>query len=137
MPIRENENTLAEKFADHLMSKIDKICQALKIFKNFKPEVKDVTRFDDFQDLTEDANKRFCPSSTTNELHTIKELEQCAVTINNWMNKNKLKMNTSKTEFIMFGGRPQLNKCFTKVIDIAGDKIESEFCIRYLGAFLD
>ena len=36
------------------------------------------------------ANKRFCPSSTTNELHTIKELEQCAVTINNWMNENKL-----------------------------------------------
>ena len=81
------------------------------------------------------ANKRFSPSSTTNELHAIKELEQCAVAINNWMNENKLKMNTSKTEFIMFGSRPQLNKCFTKVIDIAGDKIESECCIRYLGAF--
>lgn len=54
MPIGENENTLAEKFADHFMSKIDKIRQALKDFQNFKPDVKDVPRFDDFQDLTED-----------------------------------------------------------------------------------
>ena len=53
------------------------------------------------------------------------------------MNENKLKLNTSKTEFIMFGSRPQLNKCRTKNIEIAGDKIESESCIRYLGAYLD
>ena len=54
MPIGENENKLAEKFADHFMSKIDKIRQALKDFQNFKLNVKDVPRFDDFQDLTED-----------------------------------------------------------------------------------
>ena len=62
------------------------------------------------------------------------------MTINNkilWVFLPTLKMNTSKTEFILFGSRPQLNKCFTKVIDIAGDKIESECYKRYLGAFLD
>ena len=53
------------------------------------------------------------------------------------MCENKLKMNTSKTEFIMFGGKAQLDKCCTEDINIAGDDIRSEKCIRYLGAFLD
>ena len=83
------------------------------------------------------ASKRFLPSSVNNELKAIAELEQCALIINNWMHENKLKMNTSKTEFIMFGGKAQLNKCSTKVINIAGDIIQSEKYIRYLGAFLD
>ena len=83
------------------------------------------------------ANKRFCPSSPKNEIEAIKQLEQCALTINDWMNNNKLKMNTKKTEFILFGSRAQLNKCNTKEINIAGDTVGSVNCIRYLGAWLD
>ncbi len=83
------------------------------------------------------ANKRFRPTSANSESNAIQELEQCALTINNWMNENTLKMNTSKTEFIMFGSRQQLDKCNIKQINIASDYIEVESCIRYLGAFLD
>ena len=46
------------------------------------------------------------------------------------MNANKLKMNTSKTEFIIFGSRKQLDKCSTNVININGDEIDSEHCIN-------
>ncbi len=53
------------------------------------------------------------------------------------MNGNKLKMNASKTEYIVFGSRPQLNKCNTQDIDVCGDKIKRQSSIRYLGAFLD
>ena len=53
------------------------------------------------------------------------------------MSNNKLKMNASKTEFIVFGSRPQLNKCTTEEITVCGDKIKSQSSIRYLGAFLD
>lgn len=53
------------------------------------------------------------------------------------MKQNKLKMNSSKTKFILFGSRQQLEKCSVTEIDIAGDKIKSVSCIRYLGAFLD
>jgi hypothetical protein len=53
------------------------------------------------------------------------------------MKQNKLKMNSSKTEFILFGSRQQLDKCSVTEIDIAGDKIKITKCIRYLGAFLD
>ena len=40
------------------------------------------------------------------------------------MNNNKLKMNASKTEFIIFGSRQMLAKCSTDVVNIAGDDIK-------------
>jgi len=83
------------------------------------------------------AQKRFKPTSREVEVRSINELEQCAISINDWMNNNKLKMNSSKTEFIMFGSRQMLAKCSTDVINIAGDDIKRERVIRYLGAFLD
>ena len=46
-------------------------------------------------------------------------------------------MNASKTEFILFGSRQQLNKCITKDIVVCGDKIDVQKHIKYLGAFLD
>ena len=49
---------------------------------------------------------------------------QCALIINDWMTENKLKMNASKTEFIMFGSRQQLDKCVTTSINIANDNIK-------------
>ncbi|CAG2186089.1 unnamed protein product [Mytilus edulis] len=82
------------------------------------------------------ANKRFVPT-LTNEMDAIRDLQDCAVHINTWMNSNKLKMNNAKTEFILFGSRHQLSKCQTKEIIICGDVIKSKTCIRYLGAFLD
>ena len=46
-------------------------------------------------------------------------------------------MNTSKTEFIMFGSRKQLNKCAIQTIDFADGTVKKVYCMRYLGAFLD
>ena len=40
---------------------------------------------------------------------TIHELQESTIAINDWMNSNRLKMNASKTEFILFGSRQQLN----------------------------
>jgi len=76
------------------------------------------------------ASQRFRPTSVTNEHNAIKQVEDSAVIINDWMNANKLKMNTTKTEFIMFGSKAQLGKCSTKEIDIAGDKIPNVSVIR-------
>lgn len=82
------------------------------------------------------ANIRFKPTPAE-EASAIQDLQNCAITINNWMNNNKLKMNNAKTEFIIFGSRSQLNKCNTKEINICGDVIESKNCIKYLGVLLD
>ena len=82
------------------------------------------------------ANKRFKPIPTE-ESGAIQELQEAAVLINDWMNGNKLKMNNSKTEFILFGSRQQLTKCSTNKINICGDIVKSQSYIKYLGAFLD
>ena len=58
-------------------------------------------------------HKPFSLASPLHEQQTIHELETCAVTINIWMNANKLTMNTSLTEFIMFGSNTQLKECVT------------------------
>jgi hypothetical protein len=80
------------------------------------------------------ANRRFKPSE---EATAIQELSDFAVDINDWMNGNKLKMNSTKTEFIEFGSRQQIDKCDANDINICGKIIEKQHCIRYLGAFLD
>ena len=41
------------------------------------------------------------------ELETIQGLESCLEDVKVWMDENRLKMNSSKTEFILFGSRGQ------------------------------
>ena len=79
----------------------------------------------------------FKPTSEDNEKQAIQELENCALNIDNWMKQNKLKMNSSKTEFILFGSRHQLKKCSVTELNVASDNIKYVSCTRYLGAYLD
>jgi hypothetical protein len=64
-------------------------------------------------------------------------LEQCAKIIAVWMNENRLKLNTSKTEYIKFGNQCQIKKCSVYGIDINGDHITESQSIKYLGVLLD
>ena len=79
--------------------------------------------------------KLFAAKSRTDETNTMGELENCASRIKNWMDGNRLKMNDSKTEFIMFGSRMVLTKCTTT--DINGTSVKRENIIRYIVAWLD
>ena len=57
--------------------------------------------------------------------------------IKNWIDLNCLKMNCSKTEFIMIGGRQQVAKTNTKEVKINGEMIQSSDCVKYLGVYDD
>ena len=57
--------------------------------------------------------------------------------IKNWMDRMRLKMNPSKTEFIYFGFNRQLAKCNTQELKVAGDLIPRTDLIQYLGVWLD
>ena len=59
------------------------------------------------------------------------------VTVKNWMDELRLKINPSKTEFIYFGFSRQLEKCTITQINIAGDLIIRCELIRYLGVWMD
>ena len=52
-----------------------------------------------------------------------------AVEVKEWMDTNKLHMNSKKTEYITFGSSKQLM--------INGDLIAGSTCIRYLGVWAD
>ena len=53
------------------------------------------------------------------------------------MQVNFLKLNESKTEFIIFGMRQQLNKVGTINIKIGEDTIQNVTSVRNLGLHLD
>ena len=81
--------------------------------------------------------KTFKAGNTYEETTTISKLESCLLSIKQWMDQARLKMNPSKTEFIHFGNAPQLHKCITNSIDVAEDLILRSDVIRYLGIWLD
>ena len=64
-----------------------------------------------------------CNSSKI-ELTTIQNLEQCLDSIKTWMDLNHLKMNSSKTEFTLFGSKWQLQKCITNTINANGAEVK-------------
>ena len=65
------------------------------------------------------------------------KLQECLISIKQWMDETRLKMNPSKTEFIYFGNAKQLQKCTANSINVAGDLIVRSEVIRYLGVWLN
>ena len=53
------------------------------------------------------------------------------------MDAVRLKMNESKTEFMLLGSREHLKKCTTNSLKVLGENIEKSEVIRYLGGYLD
>ena len=81
--------------------------------------------------------KSFKASDREEEVHTVEQTEACMLSIKNWMDEMRLKMNPSKTEFIYFGFNKQLAKCTTQELKVSGDLIPRTNLIRYLGVWLD
>ena len=61
---------------------------------------------------------KFKPGEWNEEERCMHELEECAANLKVWMNEIRLKMNSDKTEFVLFGLRSQLNKCKTKALNV-------------------
>ena len=53
------------------------------------------------------------------------------------MDENRLKMNDSKIEFIIFETRQQKSKITTSCIDVNNIQISKSQCVKYLRAYLD
>ena len=81
--------------------------------------------------------KTFKASNRLDEENIKTKLQECLISIKKWMDETRLKMNSSKTEFIYFGNAKQLQKCTANSINMAGDLIVRSEVIRYLGVWLN
>ena len=82
-------------------------------------------------------NISFKANDQDQEKHCITNLENCSVSINDWMNQNRLKMNSEKTEFILFGSPKLLPYCTTNHINVCGDQVSKSDKIKLPGICLD
>ena len=55
-------------------------------------------------------NKNFSANNRIEETSTIRSIELCMIDIKDWMNSNILKLDTTKTEFIMFGSKETIGR---------------------------
>ena len=115
-------------------------CVGVNIFNLYCLPLQDVVP-DDLQlsGFADDhsVRKAFKAGNTNEEISTIAKLESCLLSIKQWMDQARLKMNPSKMEFIYFGNAPQLLKCTIESINVAEDLILRSDVIRYLGVWLN
>ncbi len=79
----------------------------------------------------------FSPDTLMSQQEAITCMENCLVDVKTWMLQYKLKMNDSKTEFLIIGSRQQLAKISVNSITVGGDVITAVDSVRDLGAYLD
>ena len=69
---------------------------------------------------------------------TLEAVESSPPDIRKWMNENRLKMNDSKTKFIILETRQQNSKLITSSTDVNNiHNMSKSKSVKYLGAYLD
>jgi hypothetical protein len=68
----------------------------------------------------------FKPSNTTSQDSALKAMEECINDVRRWMLSNKLKINDSKTEFLVLGSKQQLEKVRIHDIQVDGKQPGSD-----------
>ena len=71
------------------------------------------------------------------ELQTKERLESCISEIREWMGRNFLKLNDSKTEFVIIGSNIQRRGISTNSVRIGDQDIAASESVRNIGAMLD
>ena len=71
------------------------------------------------------------------EVETAKSVSNCLDKVKYWMNSCHLKMNSDKTEVILFGSWQQNKKCRLTALEICGESIPYSESIKYLGVCID
>ena len=77
--------------------------------------------------------KEFTPAKWEDESKCIHDLQHCKGEVQGWIEGNQLKLNSDKTEFILFSLRQMLSKCITTNIEVNGHTIDTSITVKYLG----
>ena len=81
--------------------------------------------------------KATLPNCYEHQQSTMQQLQNCIKEISCWMDANKLKLNDSKTEFMIIGSKKKTDKVQVKSIEIGESKITPSKCVRNLGVQMD
>ena len=81
--------------------------------------------------------KSFQAGNRTQEQQAKLRMEHTFSNIKEWMDSMPLKLNSEKTEYIMFGSHQQLTKINPEPLHAGPDLIELSNKVKYLGALLD
>jgi hypothetical protein len=79
----------------------------------------------------------FKPMSKTNDVQAVSKMEKCIEDIRTFLLENKLSNNSSKTEFIIVGGKQNLKKLDILSINVDNTKITALDKVKNLGVFFD
>ena len=86
--------------------------------------------------FADDLSIRKKSSKQVTKLVPMNELETAFLHIKIWMDTMHLKLNSNKTEYILFGSTKQL-KISTEPLYVNGDLIPISHGMKYLGGYLD
>ena len=79
----------------------------------------------------------FDPSDPSSRCAAINAMEDCIKDVKIWMGRNALKLNDDKTEFIIFGSKPNLSKISHVHLDVGNTRIEPSDTVKNLGVTMD
>ena len=79
----------------------------------------------------------FNPNSLCDQQSAIQSMQACIEDIRVWMKKTKLKLNDSKTEFLIIGTRAQLSKVQIDHLKVGSTEIKPSSSVRNLGVWFD
>jgi len=79
----------------------------------------------------------FDPNLLANQVEAFHKIESCANNVRLWMAKNMLKMNDSKTVFMILGNKPQVEKLVMDSVVIGDSVIEASATTVNLGVTFD
>ena len=84
-----------------------------------------------------DDTQAYLPFEINTEKMSLERLENCLQEIRQWMAQNWLKLNDSKTEFIVFGSQANLDVLKTTSVTLGSENINISDCAKSIGATLD
>ena len=79
----------------------------------------------------------FQPRNAADQDSAVSSLQNCIAEVRAWMLVNKLKINDSKTEFLILGSKQQLQKVNIKGVQVGDENIEPVTSVRNLGVIFD
>jgi hypothetical protein len=108
------------------------------LFGDYNSPVGDIFRKHniDFH-LYADDTQVYVSFSPGDEATALKRLELCISEVSIWMAQNYLKLNESKTDFIVLGSKHNLKNVDTTEITIGDMQVKSSECVKNIGATFD